>query len=315
MLDLKSLETFIWTMRLGGFRRAAERLNTTQPAISARIAQLQDELGVVLFDRVGRRVAPTPQAMVLLTYAEKMMALRSELLTAVADRSAIRGVIRLGVAETVVHTWLSQLIERLNALYPAVSLEIEVETSPSLRDALARHELDVAVMLASYTDVRFRAIPVGNYPLGWVASPTLPLPEEPVSLRDLAAWPIITFSRTTQPYGVIREMFSSVGLQVRMFGNSSLASVVRMAVDAVGVSVIPTVIVQRELAEGRLRLIRSQAPLPGMTFCAAHSATAENHMASVVADLAAAVAADYEATTGNEAPHAAGASRNALESD
>lgn len=304
MLDLKSLETFIWTMRLGGFRRAAERLNTTQPAISARIAQLQDELGVVLFDRVGRRVAPTPQAMVLLTYAEKMMALRSELLTAVADRSAIRGVIRLGVAETVVHTWLSQLIERLNALYPAVSLEIEVETSPSMRDALAKHELDVAVMLASYTDVRFRAVPVGSYPLGWVVSPSLPLPEEPVSLRDLAAWPIITFSRTTQPYGVIREMFSSVGLQVRMFGNSSLASVVRMAVDAVGVSVIPTVIVQRELAEGRLRLIRSQAPLPGMTFCAAHSATAENHMASVVADLAATVAAEYEAATGNEAPRA-----------
>lgn len=305
MLDLKSLEIFIWTMRLGGFRRAAERLNTTQPAVSARIAQLQDELGVVLFERVGRRVAPTPQAMVLLTYAEKMMALRSELLTAVADRSAIRGVIRLGVAETVVHTWLSQLIERLNALYPAVSLEIEVETSPSLRDALARHELDVAVMLASYTDVRFRTIPVGTYPLGWVASPALSLPAEPVSLADLAAWPIITFSRTTQPYGVIREMFSSIGLPVRMFGNSSLASVVRMAVDAVGVSVIPTVIVQRELAEGRLRLIRSQAPLPGMTFCAAHSATAENHMASVVADLAAEVAANYEATTGNEAPCAA----------
>lgn len=71
-------------------------------------------------------------------------------------------------------------------------------------------ELDVAVRLASYTGVRFRAVPVGSYPLGWVVSPSLPLPEEPVSLRGLAAWPIITFSRTTQPYGVIREMFSSV---------------------------------------------------------------------------------------------------------
>ncbi|MBP2299291.1 LysR family transcriptional regulator [Azospirillum picis] len=298
MLDLKSLEIFVWTMRLGGYRRAAERLNTTQPAVSARIAQLQDELGVPLFERVGRRVAPTPQAMILLTYAEKMLALRAELMSAVADRSAIRSVIRLGVAETVVHTWLSRLIERLNALYPAVSLEIEVETSPNLRDALARHEIEVAVMLASYTDIRFRAVPVGSYPLGWVASPSLDLPAEPVSLADLAAWPIITFSRTTQPYGVIREMFSAVGLSVRMFGNSSLASVVRMAVDAVGVSVIPTVIVQRELAEGRLRLIRSQAPLPGMTFCAAYSANAGNHMASIVADLAVQVAADYQAEAG-----------------
>lgn len=298
MLDLKALETFIWTMRLGGFRRAAERLNTTQPAISARIAQLQDELGVLLFERVGRRVAPTPQAMVLLTYAERMLALRAELLDAVADRRSIRGVLRLGVAETVVHTWLSRLIERLNALYPAVSLEIEVETSPSLREALLRHELDVAVMLGSYTDIRFKAVPVGNYPLGWVASPSLDIPPEPVSLQDLAAWPIITFSRTTQPYGVIREMFSSIGLPVRMFGNSSLASVVRMAVDSVGVSVIPTAIVQRELADGRLRLIRSQSPLPNLSFSAAYPANHDNHMAAVVAQLAVEVAAEYGAFHG-----------------
>ncbi|MBP2293721.1 LysR family transcriptional regulator [Azospirillum rugosum] len=298
MLDLKSLETFIWTMRLGGFRRAAERLNTTQPAISARIAQLQEELGVPLFERVGRRVAPTPQAMVLLTYAERMLALRDELLHAVADRSAIHGVIRLGVAETVVHTWLSRLIERLNDLYPAVSLEVEVETSPNLRDALARHDIDVAVMLSSYTDIRFKSVPVGNYPLAWVASPTLRLPGEPASLEDLAAWPIITFSRTTQPYGVIREMFSSVGLSVRMFGNSSLASVVRMAVDAVGVSVIPIAIVQRELGEGLLRLVDVQHPLPALSFSAAYPANHDNHMASVVAQLAADVAADYEATHG-----------------
>ncbi|CAO3436033.1 LysR family transcriptional regulator [Azospirillum doebereinerae] len=295
MLDLKSLETFIWTMRLGGFRRAAERLNTTQPAISARIAQLQDELGVQLFERVGRRVAPTPQAMILLTYAERMMTLRAELLDAVADRRAIRGVIRLGVAETVVHTWLSRLIERLNALYPAVSLEIEVETSPSLREALLRHELDVAVMLGSYTDIRFKAVPVGNYPLGWVVSPALAIPPEPVSLQDLAAWPIMTFSRTTQPYGAIREMFSSVGLPVRMFGNSSLASVVRMALDSVGVSVIPTAIVQRELADGRLRLLRSQAPLPGLSFSAAYPANHDNHMSAVVAQLAVEVAIEYGA--------------------
>lgn len=293
MLDLKELETFIWTMRLGGYRRAAERLNTTQPAISARIAQLQAELGVTLFERSGRRVVPTPQALVLLPYAEKMLALRGELLNAVADRNAIRGTIRLGVAETVVHTWLSRLIERLNALYPAISLEVEVETSPNLRDSLMRHEIDVAVMLGSYTDVRFKSIPAGSYPLGWVASPTLKLPSEPVSLEDLAAWPILTFSRTTQPYGVIREMFSTLGLPVRIFGNSSLASVVRMTLDAVGISAIPTAIVRQELAEGRLRLVDCCSPLPDLHFSVAYPANHDNLMAAVVAQLAADIATGY----------------------
>ena len=51
MIDLRNLETFVWVAQLGGFRSAADKLNTTQPAISARIALLEDELGVKLFDR------------------------------------------------------------------------------------------------------------------------------------------------------------------------------------------------------------------------------------------------------------------------
>ncbi|PWC52695.1 LysR family transcriptional regulator [Azospirillum sp. TSO22-1] len=294
MLDLKSLETFVWTMRLGGFRRAAERLNTTQPAVSARIAQLEEELGVALFERQGRRAAPTPQATILLGFAERMLALRTELVSAVADRSAIRGTIRLGVAETVVHTWLTPLIESLNDIYPAIALEVEVDTSPNLREALLRHDLDIAFMLASYTDVRFKVVPLCSYPLAWIASPKLDLPPEPVSLEGLVGWPIITFSRTTQPYGVIREMFLTQGLAVRMFGNSSLASVVRMAIDGVGVSAIPTAVVGRELSAGSLRVVEGNDPLPSLTFAAAYPATQENHIASVVAQLAVTTAAAYE---------------------
>lgn len=294
MLDLKSLETFVWTMRLGGFRRAAERLNTTQPAVSARIAQLEEELGVTLFERQGRRAAPTTQATILLGYAERMLALRTELVSAVADRSAIRGTIRLGVAETVVHTWLTPLIDSLNVLYPAIALEVEVDTSPNMREALLRHDLDIAFMLASYTDVRFKVVPLCSYTLAWVASPKLGLPDGPVSLEDLVRWPVITFSRTTQPYGVIREMFLTRGLPVRMFGNSSLASVVRMAVDGVGVSAIPEVIAGRELSTGTLRLIDGADPLPSLTFAAAYPATQENHIASVVAQLAVSTANAYE---------------------
>ncbi len=294
MLDLKSLETFVWVVRLGGFRKAAERLNTTQPAISARVSQLEDELGVSLFDRFGRRVAPTSHAFTLLDYAEKMLALRAELLTAMADRSAIRGTIRLGVAETMVHTWLATLIERLNHSYPALSLEVEVDTSPAMRDALLRHELDIAFLLRGYTDSRFQVQPLCSYPLDWVASPDLPLPGEPVALTDLVRWPIITFSRTTQPYGVIRDLFAQAGLsQVRIFGNSSLATVSRMAKDGVGVSVIPPAIIARELQEGQLRRVRVDHPLPDLDFVVAYPATPDSHMAAAVASLAVVVAAEH----------------------
>jgi DNA-binding transcriptional LysR family regulator len=80
-----------------------------------------------------------------------------------------------------------------------------------------------------------------------------------------------------------------------MFGNSSLASVVRMALDSVGVSVVPIAIVQRELTNGTLRLIRSQSPLPDLSFSAAYPANHDNHMAAIVAQLAVEVATDYGA--------------------
>ena len=63
----------------------------------------------------------------MMVYAEKLIGLRSEMMAVVGDRSAMRGVLRLGVAETIVHTWLSQLIKSVNTAYPNLSLEIEVD--------------------------------------------------------------------------------------------------------------------------------------------------------------------------------------------
>ena len=127
MTDFKAIETFMWVVTLGSFRGAAQKLNTTQPAISQRIAGLEREVGVKLLQRDRRMVLPTPSGRQLMVYAEKLIGLRSEMLAVVGDRSAMRGVLRLGVAETIVHTWLSQLIKGVNHAYPNLSLEIEVE--------------------------------------------------------------------------------------------------------------------------------------------------------------------------------------------
>ena len=117
MTDFKAIETFMWVVTLGSFRGAAQKLNTTQPAISQRIAQLEREVGVKLLQRDRRMVLPTPSGRQLMVYAEKLIGLRSEMLAVVGDRSAMRGVLRLGVAETIVHTWLTQLIKSVNHTY------------------------------------------------------------------------------------------------------------------------------------------------------------------------------------------------------
>ena len=129
MTDFKAIETFMWVVTLGSFRGAAQKLNTTQPAISQRIAQLEREVGVKLLQRDRRMVLPTPSGRQLMVYAEKLIGLRSEMLAVVGDRSAMRGVLRLGVAETIVHTWLSQLIKSVNT---QISRSKSRSTSPRI---------------------------------------------------------------------------------------------------------------------------------------------------------------------------------------
>jgi len=287
MADLRNLETFVWIAHLGSFRAAADRLNATQPAISQRIALLEQELGVRLFDREPRGVALTPKGHELLPYAERMLQLRADMLEAAREKKSMRGLVRLGVAETLVHTWLSRLIERVHAEYPELTLEIEVDTSPQMRDRLLAHQLDIAFLLGPVSEPRVRNVPLSSYPMAWVANPRLDLGSEPVPLATLARWPIITYPRNTRPYALVREMMAGEGLHdLRIYGNASLSTIVRMTLDGIGVSAMPPVVIARELAEKRLRIVRAERQLPELDFNASYPVKPDSHMAERVVAIA-----------------------------
>ena len=252
MVDFKSIETFLWVVTFGSFRGAAQRLNTTQPAISQRIAQLEREMGVKLLNRDHRVASPTASGRQLMVYAEKLIGLRSEMMAEVGDRSAMRGVMRLGVAETIVHTWLPRLIKSVNTAYPNLSLEIEVDITPNLSARLLAQEIELAFVLGplSASSVRNRAL--CDYPIGFLASPALGLGNGPLTVHELAKFPIITFPRKTQPYEIVRSLFNRPDLPpIRLHASASLATVIHMAIEGLGIAVIPTAIVENELADGQ----------------------------------------------------------------
>jgi DNA-binding transcriptional LysR family regulator len=294
MVDFKALETLVWVASLKSFHRAAARLNTTQPAVSQRIAQLEHEIGVRLIDRDRRAIAPTEAGRRVLDYAERLLKLRTEMLHSVADRSAIRGTLRLGVAETIVHTWLSRFVERMAKAYPALVLEIEVDISPNLFERLNAQDIDLAFVLGTLAGPVFTSRPLCTYSLGFFASESLGLPPGPVPLETLATHPILTFSRNTRPYQAVREMFSGPGLPpVRIHASASLATILRMAEDGLGVAAIPSAIVETDMQVGRLRRIVSPAVLPQLDFVAAWRITPDTATVEAVADLAVEVAGAF----------------------
>jgi len=297
MLDFRSIETFLWVVKLGSFRGAAQRLNTTQPAISQRIAQLERELGVKLLNRDHRMASPTLSGRQMMVYAEKLIGLRTEMMAEVGDRSAMRGVLRLGVAETIVHTWLPRLIKRVNNLYPNLSLEIEVDITPNLHARLLAQEIELAFALGppSASSVRNRVL--CDYPISFVASPALGLGDAPLTVEQIAKFPIITFPRKTQPYERVRALFNRPDLPpIRLHASASLATVIHMAIEGLGVAVIPAAIVEHELTSGRLQELKTNVPLPPLTFSASWLASPEMVAIERVAELA--------ASTAQSLPHA-----------
>jgi DNA-binding transcriptional LysR family regulator len=291
MVDFKSIETFLWVATLGSFRGAAQRLNTTQPAISQRIAQLEREMGVKLLNRDHRVASPTPGGRQLMVYAEKLIGLRSEMMAAVGDRSAMRGVLRLGVAETIVHTWLPRLIKSLNTAYPNLSLEIEVDITPNLNARLLAQEIELAFVLGPLSATSVRSRVLCDYPVGFLASPALGLGGGPLTVHDLAKFPIITFPSKTQPYEIVRSLFNRPELPpIRLHASASLATVVHMAIEGLGVAVIPTAIVENELADGRLQLLSTDLTIAPLTFSASWLESPDTVAVELVAELASRIA-------------------------
>jgi DNA-binding transcriptional LysR family regulator len=290
MVDFRMLTTFTWVAHLRSFRGAAEKLNTTQPAVSLRIAQLEEFLGVRLLERNRRLVVPTEKGQELLGFAERLLRLRAEMIEAVGDRSSMHGIVRLGVAETIVHTWLPTLIERVNVAYPNLELEIEVDISPNLHDRLIARDLNLAFLLGPISNPNLHSHPLCSYPLAFVACKTIKFDKKIVTLEEIARWPIITFSRNTQPYVAVRELFTRSGLRTTIHASASLATVVRMALDGIGVAVIPPAILANVAPLGRLRLLKARTPLPRLNFAVSWPSTPDSFAAQKVAEIATDVA-------------------------
>jgi DNA-binding transcriptional LysR family regulator len=293
-MEFKALETFIWISRLGSFRAAAERLNTTQPSVSSRIAALERELGTRVFDRSGRRATLTRKGRDLVLYADRLLALRNEILTAVADPAAVQGTVALGVVETIAHTWLPKLIERVAQTYPAISLELDVDISVNLRERLVACELDAAFLMGPISRPEIVNLPLSNFPLSWLASPKRGLAGRTLTLDELGHVPIITFPRHSRPHMDLEALFHGTNVRPRIHSSSSLATIVRMAVDGIGVCALPVDIVRSELQRGELCILESPVRLPDLYFTASFPADSDSFLVHAMCDLAVAVAKEFD---------------------
>jgi DNA-binding transcriptional LysR family regulator len=288
-MQLKELESLYWVARLGGFHAAARHLKTAQPTISARVRDLEEELGVELFDRSRRQAVLTAKGRDLVGYAEQMLRLASDIRQRVGTRHKLSGRVRLGVTSVPAATWLPTLVRRLAHAYPSIALEFTVETSEALRAHLVAGELDMAAVSAGLPlPPAMRSQPLGRVELAWLAAPTLGFATGSVDPRSLAGTAVISDVARSQLRTIADDWFATGQVQPqRHHACPNLISRIRLAVEGVGVALAAPSAAVREVADGALRVLTADPPLPPLEYVLASAAPGVAPAAvSVVSTLA-----------------------------
>ena len=290
----------MWVARLGSFRSAAERLHMTQAAISGRIASLESDFDKPLFERDVREIRLTPAGRILLTYAERMLDIGREMRTALQGDQTLAGVLRIGVIETIVHTWLIDFLDHLQSGHRGLEIELTAESTQQLHERLRRGQLDVTLQTDPVLGDGISNLSLGRMPMcvigrpgdGWQANAVY-------SFTQLSEHPILTMTRGSQPHLGLLDVCRREGAcpkTIHCIG--SLAAILRLVRAGIGIAVIPAAAIRDELQSGSLIAISTTSPLPPLRLTVSYRLDPRTDANAIVASLACEEAERYAVKVG-----------------
>ena len=197
-MELRVLQYFLAVAREENFTKAAQSLHVSQPTLSRQIAQLEEELGVILFDRNSRNIALTEDGMILKRRAQELVSLAEKTRRDLSHREReLTGSIAIGSGEFQSTRVLSQIIAAFCAQHPLVQYEIYSGNSDNIRDYTERGLLDVS-LIAEPVDIRkydFLPMPLKEQWGVWVRSESPLAKQSRIRPEDLAGQRLIVSSR------------------------------------------------------------------------------------------------------------------------
>jgi len=266
-VNLKNLEAFYWVVTLNSFNKAATKLQTTQPAVSQKITSLENDLGFKVLDRSFRQLKPTHKGMTLFKYAEKFMRLETDLVAELTENQYLTGTIRLGVSETIVYTWLVEYIEKVQKEFPKVSVEIVVDLTPNLQEGVRKGDLDMAFLLGPTLAFECVEQALCDFELSFLAAPSFKGGVGQMSFKTLMSHTILTYPKITYPYKELKAKMKEQALDEPLSITSySLATLLRLAEQGLGIAVVPTLTALKEITDGRLEILNTPIQLKTFHF-------------------------------------------------
>ncbi|MBQ8429276.1 MAG: LysR family transcriptional regulator [Clostridia bacterium] len=268
MVNLELYRVFYTVAKCGSLTRAAEELYISQPAVSQSIKQLENQLGVSLFDRRHRGMELSAQGgKIIFDEVEKAL----ELLRAAENRlaeiqSSAVGTIRIGASDTIFEYFLADKIVDFHERFPAVKIELMADFTPDTIEKLKANRCDVAFVnlpIAVDEELELEGNCMRLNDIFIAGEKYKELSGKPVSLSELKKYPLILMDKNTVARRSLDNFLSTVGVKLQPsieVGSWDLMK--RLVRRGMGIGVIPREYSQGAIADGTLFEVQTDPVLP-----------------------------------------------------
>lgn len=263
-MDVRALRVFAEVVAQQGFTRAAAALHLSQPSVSKTVKALEDELGVPLLARGGRRVAPTDAGRLVADRARLVVEAVRGLEDELADLGALRrGRVRAGLPPMVGAAFFPAVVAELRRAHPGLALELREEGARRIEALVAEGELDVGVTVLPADAETFETHPFVHDALRAVLSPRHPLARRrTLSLAELAHTPLVLYREDFSLHDHILAACRRAGFEPRVASRSAQWDfLAAMAGADLGVALLPGTICER-LDARRVAVVPLTDPIP-----------------------------------------------------
>lgn len=273
-MEFKYLNTFRTIVETGSFTNAAEKLNYTQSAITFQIGQLEQELSVRLFEKIGRKMVLTQAGKQLIPYVDEVFQLLDKLRCFESDLAECQGELRIGVGETLLCYRLPAILKEFHRKAPKARLLLRSMNCYDIRNELLDGTLDLGVF---YEDIggigsNLTTYPFGNYPVILVASPEIKrcypdfvTPDRTIPVPLIINEKSCVFRQIFEQYLFSRSIILDHTIELW-----SIPTIKNLVKNDVGISFLPEFAVQEEIASGELTEIAADISHARISAVCAH---------------------------------------------
>lgn len=285
-ITLSQLEAFYWAAHLGSIHATARHLHLSQPAISARIRELETTLEAQLFERSRQRVTLTETGLAALRYAEQALHSSRQLEHFRKSRD-LSGKLRIGADECSATVGLTAVITQIKEHFPSLDLEITMDVGSILNSKLNAKELDIALLTNPSTGPEITNRFLGWMQFAWVASPSVPIHAAPFRPQDTNGMSIATHSAPSTLHAVVESWLTAGGAQIQSLNTSnSLSLIAKLTASGNAISILPLPLLRDMIAHGTVRTLPCDPRIEPAQFYISYLTATHNSRIDAIVDIA-----------------------------